>query len=72
MNSKTWTELLGVPQNNETVVGNEIIRVTNYFTLGDFGVRRPIYEVVYQCQTPERAETYFKEWKQENESRITE
>jgi hypothetical protein len=72
MNSKTWTELLGVPQNNEAVVGNEIIRVTNYFTLGDFGVRRPIYEVVYQYQTPERAETYFNEWKQENEHRTTE
>lgn len=65
--TKTWTELLGVPQGNETVYRSEIVRATNYFTLGDFGVRRPIYEVIYRCQTPERAETYLNEWKKENQ-----
>ena len=68
--SKSWTEILGVPQGNETVFYSEIVRVTNYFTLGDFGVRRPIYEVIYQCQTPERAEICFNEWKRENESTV--
>lgn len=57
--SKSWTEILGFPQGNESVYRSEIVRVTNYFTLGDFGVRRPIFEVIYRCQTPERAEICF-------------
>jgi hypothetical protein len=64
--TKSWTEILGTPQGNEGVVGAEIIRLTNYFTLGDFGVRRPIFEVIYRCQTSERAESYFNEWLEEN------
>lgn len=63
---KSWTKLLGVPQGNETTYQKDIIRLTNYFTLGDFGARKPIYEVIYQCQTPERAKVCFSEWMEEN------
>ena len=65
MSKKPWTELLGERKGNEVVVGNEIIRATNYFTLGDFGVRRPIYEVIYTAKTQERAESYLKGWIEE-------
>jgi hypothetical protein len=65
MSNKPWTELLGERKGNEVVVGNEIIRVTNYFTLDGFAVRRPIYEVVYTAQTQERAESYLKGWIEE-------
>ena len=64
--TKSWTELLGVPQGNETTYHKDIIRLTNYFTLGDFGARRPVYEVIYQCQTPDRAKVCFDEWMAEN------
>jgi hypothetical protein len=64
--TKSWTELLGVPHHTDCVVGNEIVRTTNYFTLGDFGVRRPIFEILWKFDSNEKASRSFNEWTEEN------
>jgi hypothetical protein len=63
--TKSWTELLGKPNQTDCVVENEIIRNTNYFTLGDFGVRRPIFEVVWRFDSNKKAQEIFDLWKKE-------
>ncbi len=64
--TKSWTELLGQPNQTDCVVGNEIIRNTQYFTLGDFGVRRPIFEVVWKFDNNDIASEVFNIWMEEN------
>jgi hypothetical protein len=64
--TKSWTELLGEPNQTDCVVENEIIRNTNYFTLGDFGVRRPIFEILWKFDSNEKAIEVFNEWMEEN------
>ena len=64
--TKSWTELLGVPHPTDCVVGNEIVRTTNYFTLGDFGVRRPIFKTLWKFDSDSRAQEVFDIWIEEN------
>lgn len=64
--TKTWTELLGSPNDTDHVYGTEIIRNTKYFTLGDFGVRRPIFEILWEFDSKEKAEEVFDLWTAEN------
>jgi hypothetical protein len=64
--TKSWTELLGKPSQTDCIVGNEIVRTTNYFTLGDFGVRRPIFEILWKFDCDSRAKEVFDIWIKEN------
>lgn len=64
--TKTWTELLGTPQSSDCVYGTEIVRNTKYFTLGDFGVRRPIFQVLWKFDSKEKANEVFDSWIEEN------
>ena len=64
--TKSWTELLGVPHPTDCVVGKEIVRTTNYFTLGDFGVRRPIFKILWKFDNNDIASEVFNIWIEEN------
>jgi len=64
--TKTWTQILGTPQDTDHVYGSEIVRTTKYFTLGDFGVRRPIFEALWNFGTNEKAREIFDLWVEEN------
>jgi hypothetical protein len=64
--TKSWTELLGAPNPTDCVVGNEIVRTTNYFTLGDFGVRRPIFKTLWKFDGDSKAQEVFDIWIKEN------
>ncbi len=64
--SKVWTNLLGRPCDDEdVVVGKEIIRPTNYFTLSPFGKRQAIFEIVAKFETEAQASYALEKWKKE-------
>lgn len=66
---KLWTNTIGRScDDKDIVIGKEIIRPTNYFTLTDFGTRRSIFEIVAKFETETQASYALEQWKKETDN----
>lgn len=58
--------MLGKPKPYDQLYKNEIIRPTEYFTLGDFGHKHTIWKTLWKFDTTEKAKQVFNVWLGEN------
>jgi|LakMenE01Jun11ns_1017448.scaffolds.fasta_scaffold9745594_2 hypothetical protein len=55
---KTWIELLGLPQFNEEIDGNDIVREVDLHK----------FRIIYSCDTHQQAKDVYNAWIQEYET----